>query len=153
MPLKCSFVPASSWLAILIAGTPFLGCGAVVSLNPGADAFVTTGPSNNLRTNNYGGGGSAALSAPGLSKGEFQSVLRFDTSTAKTSFDALYGAGAWSLQSVTLQLTATTVNNAIFNANTAGSFALSWMQNDSWTEGSGTPSALGSVGITYDTLQ
>src|SRR5207247_1743592 len=100
-----------------------------------------------------GGGGSLALSATGLPKGEFQSVLRFDTSSAKSSFDSLYGAGAWSLQSVTLQLSAATVNNAIFNANSAGSFTLSWMQNDNWTEGSGTPSAPGSSGITYATLQ
>src|SRR5437867_2202201 len=153
MALKCSLVPALSFAAILLGGSPFLGCGAVVNLNPSADAFVTTGPANNLATNNYGGGGSVALSAPGSSKGEFQTVLRFDTSTAKTSFDALYGPGGWTLQSVTLQLTAATVNNAIFNANTAGSFALSWMQNDSWVEGSGTPSAPGTVGITYDTLQ
>src|SRR5438105_11218654 len=152
MSLKCSLRPAAS-LAVILLAFPFLGHGAVVNLTPSADAFVTTGPANNLATNNYGGGGSAALSAPGLSKGEFQSVLRFDTSTAKTSFDALYGPGAWTLQSVTLQLTAATVNNTIFNANAAGSFGLSWMQNDSWVEGSGTPSTPGTVGITYDTLQ
>ena len=59
--------------------------GAVVSSNPTADAFVTTGSANDLATNNYGGAGALALSAAGSSKGEFQSVLRFDTSGAKST--------------------------------------------------------------------
>src|SRR5207249_3913974 len=58
----------------------------------------------------------------------------------------------WSIQSVTLQLTAALPNNAIFNSSAAGQFNLSWMQNDSWTEGTGTPSAPGTTGITYATL-
>jgi len=126
---------------------------AVFTANPVADAFVTTGPAGNLSGTNYGGGGALALSAPGLTSGEFQSVLRFDTSGAKTLFDGLYGAGLWSLQAVTLQLSAGTPNNAIFNANSAGSFGVNWMQNDSWVEGTGTPSLPGATGITYNTLQ
>src|SRR5690242_3498629 len=74
---------------------------AVFTANPVADAFVTTGPSNNLISNNYGGGGTLALSAAGLANGEFQSVLQFDTSGAKSLFDSAYGAGLWSVQSVT----------------------------------------------------
>jgi hypothetical protein len=126
---------------------------ASANLNPSGDAFVTTGPSNNLNTNNYGAGGSLSVSAAGLAKGEFQSVLRFDASTAKSSFDSLFGAGAWTLQSVTLQLTAANVNNAIFNTNSAGMFSSSWLQNDSWVEGSGNPNTPASTGITFDTLQ
>lgn len=125
----------------------------VFTANPVADAFVTTGPSNNLSSNNYGGGGALALSAAGLANGEFQTVLQFDTSGAKSTFDGLYGAGLWSVQSVTLQLSAGPVNNTIFNANSAGSFGVSWMQNNSWTEGSGTPSTPAATGITYNTLQ
>lgn len=125
----------------------------VFTANPVADAFVTTGPSGNLSGNNYGGGGGLALSAAGLANGEFQSVLQFDTSGARSLFDGLYGTGLWSLQSVTLQLSAGSPNNAIFNANSAGSFGVSWMQNDSWTEGSGTPSLPGATGITYNSLQ
>jgi hypothetical protein len=123
------------------------------SVNPVADAFVTTGPSDNLSTNNYGSGGALALSAAGSANGEFQSVLKFDTSGAVTLFDSLYGSGLWSVQSVTLQLSAGTPNNAIFNANNAGLFSVTWMQNDGWTEGSGTPNAPTTDGITYDTLQ
>jgi hypothetical protein len=127
--------------------------GAAVDLNPVADAFVTTGPANNLVTNNYGGAGALAISAAGSSKGEFQSLMRFDTSGAKSSFDSLYGAGLWSVQSVTLQLTAAAPNNAMFNANNAGSFGLTWMQNDGWAEGTGNPNTPGASGITYSTLQ
>jgi hypothetical protein len=54
---------------------------------------------------------------------------------------------------VALQLIAAAPNNPIFNANSAGSFSAVWMQNDTWTEGSGTPSAPTLSGITYSSLQ
>src|SRR5258705_2133501 len=105
---------------------------ATFSLNPGADAFVATGPSGNLKNNNYGGAGGLSVAAPNLSQGEFQSVLQFGLSGAKSSFDSQFGVCQWSIQSVTLQLTATAPNNPIFNASAAGQFTLSWMQNDGW---------------------
>jgi hypothetical protein len=128
--------------------------GAVANLSPTADAFVTTGSAtNNLSLNNYGSAGALAVSASGLSKGEFQSVLRFNMSAALSAFNGIYGAGLWTLQSVTLQLTAASPNNAIFNASSAGSFGVSWMQNDGWTEGTGTPNIPQTTGITYSSLQ
>jgi hypothetical protein len=139
-------------LAITLMAT-IRGFGAGLDLNPTADAFITTGPANSLSVNNYGAAGALALSAPGSSKGEFQSVLRFDASVAKSTFDSAYGAGLWSLQSVTLQLTAASPNNAIFNANSTGLFGVSWMQNDSWTEGAGTPNTPTTTGITFSSLQ
>ena len=123
------------------------------STNPTADAFVTTGPTNNLSGNNYGGGGGISVSASGLPQGEQQSVLRFDLAAAKASFDGVFGVGQWNLQSVTLQLTATSPNAGIFNASAAGQVGISWMQNDSWTEGTGNPGTPGVTGITYTTLQ
>ncbi len=146
------FLLVSFFLLILLV-TSSRVLGAVVSLNPTADAFVATGPANNLVISNYGGAGALALSAAGSLNGEFQSVLRFDAGAAKSSFDSLYGAGSWSLQSVTLQLTAASPNNAIFNTNRAGSFGVSWMQNDGWVEGSGTPNAPTANGITFSSLQ
>jgi hypothetical protein len=122
------------------------------SLNPALDAFVTTGPSGNLANNNYGGAGALSVAAPGSAQGEFQSVLQFNLAGTRSSFDAQFGAGQWSLQSVTLQLTAIAPNNAIFNNAAAGLFAVSWMQNDSWTEGAGTPIAPGSTGIMFSTI-
>jgi hypothetical protein len=127
--------------------------GASFSTNAAADAFVTTGSTGNLSANNYGGAGSISLAAPGLPQGEFQSVLQFNLSGAFNSFNNIFGAGQWSLQSVTLQLNAAPANNAIFNTPAAGQFGISWMQNDSWTEGTGSPSAPGASGITFTTLE
>jgi hypothetical protein len=138
--------------AILMVGLCAPGFGATSSSNPTLDAFVTSGSSGNLANNNFGGAGALSLAAPGLGQGEFQSVLQFSTSAAKSSFDGLFGAGAWTIQSITLQLTATAPNNGIFNASAAGQFGVSWMQNDGWTEGTGTPGAPTTTGITFSTL-
>src|SRR5712671_3821304 len=127
------------------------GFAATFSLIPSADAFVTTGPSANLSGNNYGGAGALSVAASGLSQGEFQSLLQFNLSGAKSSFDTQFGIGQWSIQSIALQLTATAPNNAIFNASAAGQFTVSWMQNDGWTEGSGTPMTPTTTGITFST--
>jgi hypothetical protein len=78
--------------------------------------------------------------------------MRFDTTSAFAAFNASFGAGNWNIQSVSLQLTATSPNNAIFNAQAAGQFAAGWMQNDSWVEGTGTPAAPGATGLTFATL-
>lgn len=138
---------------LLLAAMPLLASAASFSATPSADAFVTTGPSGNLSGNNYGGGGAISLSAPGLPQGELQSVLKFDPSGALSSFDSAFGAGQWTLESVTLQLSATAANNSIFNTPAAGQSGIAWMQNDSWTEGSGTPSSPGATGITWNSLQ
>ncbi len=122
------------------------------SISPVADAFVANGPSGNLANNNYGGGGALAVAAPGLPNGEFQSVIKFDLGGARTSFDAQYGAGAWSLQSVSLQLSSSPHNNAIYNDTAAGLFNVTFMQNSSWLEGSGNASSPGASGITFTTL-
>jgi len=126
---------------------------ATFNLNPSIDAFVTTGPSGNLSTSNYGGAGALSVAASGLSKGEFQSVLQFDLASARASFDTQLGAGQWHIQSISLSLTATSPGaNLIFNSSAAGQFGISWMQNDSWTEGTGTPASLGATGVTFSSL-
>ena len=139
-------------LCIVFAMAARAASSATFSVDPASDAFVTTGPSGNLSNNNYGGAGALAVAAPGLSQGEFQSLLQFNMSGAKSSFDTQFGAGQWMIQSVTLQLTAASPNNAIFNASSAGQFGLSWIQNNGWTEGTGTPSAPTTTGITFATL-
>ena len=121
---------------------------ATFSLNPSADAFVD----GNLANNNYGGAGALSVAAPGLAQGEFQSVVQFNFAAAKSSFDTQFGVGQWTIQSVSLQLTAAAPNNGIFNASAAGQFGISWMQNDSWTEGTGTPAAPTLTGITFSTI-
>ena len=146
----CSVVGIT--LFLLFALLALEATSATFSLNPGADAFVTTGPSGTLSTDNFGGAGALSVAAPGLPQGEFQSILQFGLSGAKSSFDTQFGIGQWSIQSITLQLTAAPRNNNIFNVTAAGLFAISWMQNNSWTEGTGTPAAPGTTGITFSTL-
>jgi hypothetical protein len=125
---------------------------ATFSANPVADTFVTTGGSGELRDNNYGTAGALSIAAPGSPNGEFQSVLKFDLAGARSSFDALFGPGQWTVLSVSLQLNATTPNNSLFNANAAGNFNVSWMQNDSWSEGPGGPNLPSTVGLSYNSL-
>ena len=120
----------------------------VVSVTASADAFVTSAQPNG----NFGGAGALAVSAPGLSLGEFQSVLRFSAGPVRAGFDALYGVGNWTITGASLQFTATFPNNPIFNSPAAGSFAARWMQNDSWVEGTGGPSAPSDTGIMFNTL-
>jgi hypothetical protein len=125
-----------------------------VPINPLADAFVATGSGTDQRGNNFGAAGALEVSANGLANGEFQSVMKFDSSSAKSAFDAAYGAGNWTIQSASLQLTASSPNNNLtfFNGSAAGSFNVSLMQNASWIEGTGKPNLPTTNGITYNSL-
>jgi hypothetical protein len=123
-----------------------------------ADTFVTTGPANDLANNNYGGAGALMISPSGAAKGEFQSFVRFDLSSAVSQFNSTYGVGQWSIASVQLSLgtnfgtAGAQPNNPIFNTIAAGNFTVDWMANDSWSEGTGNPSVPTTDGITYNTL-
>ncbi|HEY6564829.1 MAG TPA: hypothetical protein VIY86_10060 [Pirellulaceae bacterium] len=137
----------SLWLLILGIHATSARC-ETVEMNPIADTFVSSTQPNG----NFGSAGVIAISAPGLPLGEFQSVIRFDTSTAKAAFDLVYGIGNWSIQGIGLRGTAGAPNNPIFNPSAAGQIRIHWMQNDSWTEGTGTPSTPGTVGLTFASL-
>ena len=142
------------WAACVVV---FLAVGfcraATVSVQPISDAFVTPGGSGSLSSSNFGAAGSLAIGASGLPQGEFQSVLQFDLSAAQSSFNAQFGVGQWAIQSVTLQLTSSPHNNAIFNDIAAGQFNVSLMQNNSWVEGTGTGGIPTSDGISFSSLQ
>lgn len=118
------------------------------SINPVADTFVAASNPNA----NFGAAGGLALSPSSAANGEFQSVMRFDLASVKASFDATFGEGNWQLTSVSLKLTATLPNNPIFNTSAAGQFAIEWMQDDAWIEGTGMPSAPGATGLNFNTL-
>ena len=94
-----------------------------------------------------------AIAAPGLPQGEFQTVMQFNLSSAFNSFNAQYGLGGWSIQSVTLQLTSSPHNNAIFNNIAPGQFGISLLQNNSWIEGTGTGGIPTTDGISFNSLQ
>jgi hypothetical protein len=141
--------------ALLLLGTFVLAishgpaAAQTVTLNPVADAFVYTGTGSN-----YGGDDVLAVSAPGVGfpASEFRSLLRFDLASAKADFDAAFGAGNWLLSSADLQLSATSPNNPIFNSSAAGRLQFTWMQNDTWEEGTGSPTTPANDGVTWDSL-
>ena len=87
------------------------------------------------------------VAGSGLNKGEFDSAIRFDTSSLKSQFDTDFGAGDWHITSITLTNAGNfgkageVPANTIFPVITAGQFKISWMQNDSWAEGTGNPNA------------
>src|ERR1043166_573900 len=88
--------------AVLIIVSPSIASvsAASISAAPIADAFVAAGPTGNLSNNNYGAGGALGLAAAGLTNGEFQTVIKFDLSAVRSSLDAQFGPGQWSVQSV-----------------------------------------------------
>jgi hypothetical protein len=124
-----------------------------LTLNPTADAFVATGTNGNLSNDNFGSAGALAIAAPGLSKGEFQTVMKFDLSGAATTFNAEFGTGQWTIQSVVLQLISSVHPNSIFNAVAAGQFDVSLMQDNAWLEGTGTGGKPTTDGISYNALK
>jgi len=137
-------------LAMTLAWTADLGYAAAeltVTLNPSADAMVSFDNGNN----NYGGAGNLSVTA----SGGLQSLLKFDTSSAKANFNATFGAGNWQVQGISLKLTAAAPNPNTWPFNktpAAGQFSASWMQNDTWVEGAGTPNVPTTTGITYNDL-
>jgi hypothetical protein len=149
------FALSPFFTAAFVAAASALGCFAqTASFNtqPVADAFVTPGSSGSLSSSNFGGAGSLAIAASGLPQGEFQSVLKFDLSAAQSSFNTQFGAGQWTVQSVTLTLTSSPHNNPIFNNIAPGQFSVSLMQNNSWPEGTGTGGIPSSDGISFSSL-
>lgn len=148
--------PLFTLCALLLAAPAFAA--TTITIRPdgsgtsNGDAFVTTGPSNNLTVSNYGGAGALAVSAS-LANGSFASVLRFDIASAKATFDATYGAGNWWIESAVLELATSNPNNAIFNSpNVAGAFSVQWFATDGWTEGTGTPAAASGTGVKWSDL-
>ncbi|MGH8045926.1 MAG: hypothetical protein ACREKL_01650 [Chthoniobacterales bacterium] len=59
-----AFIQSRMFLALAACMAAATADAAILSVNPVADAFVTTGPGNNLSDNNYGGAG--ALASPEL---------------------------------------------------------------------------------------
>lgn len=126
------------------------------------DAFLATGSSNNpdgdLTGLNFGAAGTLAISPPSADKGEFQSVLEFNLAGAVTLFDTTYGTNGWIITAISLELTSNNAtngiqpNNPIFNAISSGNFAIEWLSDDTWIEGTGTPNLPTTDGVTYDSL-
>jgi hypothetical protein len=115
-----------------------------------ADAFVTS----QFPDNNYGGAGAISVSAAGTSGRELFTLLRFDLASTLASFDQAFGAGHWTLDGASLQLTAASPSNQVFNSAEAGQIGADWLADDSWVEGTGSPMVgnTSTVGISLNLL-
>jgi hypothetical protein len=114
------------------------------------DAFVRAlAPADN-----YGGGGALSVAGTNATSGNptngaFDSFLSYNTAAMVSNFNAALGTNNWVITSATLNLTENqSPGNAVFNYGT-GAFQIRWIANDTWTEGTGTPNAPTTNGITY----
>lgn len=60
-----------------------------------ADAFLATGPAGgtSLSNLNFGAAGTLAIVPAGSPKGEFDSIIEFNTAAAVSQFNTTYGVG------------------------------------------------------------
>lgn len=121
---------------IFLAGPLSLSAQVTASSTPVADTFVRSA----APTQNFGSmgalsvSGTIATNAAGVQQGAFDSFLRFDISTAATTFNTSFGVGNWTITSANLKLTEVGAPaNSIFNRG-VGSFEVQWIANDSWSE-------------------
>jgi hypothetical protein len=146
--MRSRFAVRAAIATVFLMGSASFVPAQTFSTIPEADAFLFAAEPDS----NYGGGGVITVAAPNLPEGGFQSLLRFDLAGAKSSFDTTFGPGNWLLSSATLQLSAASPNNSIFNTSAAGQISATWLQNDNWVEGSGSPTSPGTTGVTWNSL-
>ncbi len=119
-----------------------------------ADAFLS-GASPTL---NFGSAGTLAIAPASSAKGEFDSVIMFNTASAVSQFNTTYGAGNWTITGLTLSLASNfgtqgaQPNNAIFNTINAGSFGIDWLANDSWVEGAGGGNGAANGAVSFNSI-
>jgi hypothetical protein len=128
-----------------------------------ADAFLATGSPYNpegadLTELNFGAGGTLVVAPASSYGGEYQSLLKFNLSNTVCLFNTNYGAGHWLITGVSLALTSNygtsgvQPNSAAFPVITGGKFAIAWLSNDHWAEGTGTPNVPTTDGVAYNSL-
>src|SRR5277367_1132154 len=95
-----------------------------------ANTFVSSGQP----TMNFGTLGAMEIAAPTTAQNRTEeTLLQFDTSAIESGFNTAYGAGNWTITSVTLQLfsnvatAGTQPANSIFNKIAVGGFELDWL--------------------------
>ena len=136
------------------------GAQSFVVSNTVADAFLAGGPGGgpSLTANNYGGAGTLAIAPASSTKGEFDSVIMFNTAAAISAINTAYGAGNWTITGLTLSLASNvgtqgaSPGNAIFNTINSGAFEIDWLSDDSWVEGTGTPASPSATGVNFDSI-
>ena len=162
--LKLNLLATAALLAGAFFALPFTGAAdTYVITNTTADAFLASGSAGNpaganLNANNYGGAGTLAIASASSPKGEFDSIIKFNTAAAINQFNTTYGAGNWQITGLTLSLASNTgtngaiPGNSIFNTVSGGNFGIDWLALDSWVEGSGTPASPPATGVNFNSI-
>ncbi len=135
--------------------------------NTTADAFLASGPPGSpvgagLSSLNFGGAGTLAIAPASSPKGEFDSVIQFNSAAAISQFNTTYGTGNWQITGLTLFLASNFAtqgqqpNNGIFNTINAGNFNIQWISDNSWVEGNGggmgTPGYPGNNLVSFNSI-
>lgn len=102
-----------------------------------ADTYVSSGQP----TSNFGTMGAMEIAVPTAAQTRTEeSLIRFNTSAIESAFNTDYGAGNWTITSVTLSLFSNfstagqQPGNSSFNVIAAGNFELDWLSDDNWSE-------------------
>jgi len=143
-----------SWI-IMLMSAPLAGAATSVSLQADQDSLVATGVSNASVANNYGDAGATSVAGSATTHAEQRTITRFNTASAKTSFDTAFGVGRWRIDSVKLQLNCVVpggANGVFNNPNVAGSFRIDWIPTDTWTEGTGRPNDVTTDGVSWNDI-
>jgi hypothetical protein len=149
---NCSLIAAICGLVLTL---PFTGKADIYTINNStADAFL----SGAAPTLNYGSAGTLAISPASAAKGEFDSVLMFNTASAVSQFNTTYGAGNWQITGLTLSFASNFGTNGakptstILNTVRGGSFGIDWLVNDSWVEGTGGGNGAANGAVNFNSI-
>ena len=140
---------------MMLAAAP-VGAAEMASLLPVEDTFSR----EQAPTDTFGTGGALhvsgamAINANGVQRGLADSWMRFDTSAAVSQFDAAYGMGNWTLDSIVLSVRENAAPTSDVFTRGVGDFGVAWIANDNWAQGTGASSSPGTasgneIGWTY----
>jgi hypothetical protein len=139
----------------IIFAEPFSSQAATYTLtNTTADAFL----SGANPTLNFGGTGTLAIAPASSPKGEFDSVIMFNTAAAVGQFNSTYGAGNWAITGFTLSMASVfgtngaIPNNGLLNTVKSGNFGIDWLEYDSWVEGNGNGNGAANGDVSFNSI-
>ncbi len=132
-------------LAVWLVWPAALNAQTTYSQAAAAGTFVNS----SQPASNYGTLGGMEIAAPTTAQDRTEITLQeFNTAAMQASFNADYGAGNWTVTSVTLSLFSNVPlageqpNNSVFNVIAAGGFEFDLLGNNNWSE----------TAITWNTL-
>lgn len=138
---------AACLMAGLIPATRGAIASETLSLGPVEDTFSRAA----LPDATYGTGGALHVSGAtatnegGMAQGLADSWMRFDTAATVASFDAIFGAGNWTLESAVLSVRENSTPTSSVFTRGVGDFSVAWIANDNWSQGTGASSSPGTA--------